>query len=55
MVWTDRDEYDLGLVSRDADGKVVAARTRCFSGKVSAEYTEALAIKEALSWIKEHD
>ena len=42
------------MVARDADGTVVAARTRCFSGKVAAEFAEALAIKEAMSWIKEH-
>lgn len=45
----------MGLVARDADGKVVAARTCCFSGMVAAEFAEALAIKEALSWIKEQD
>ncbi|XP_074373800.1 uncharacterized protein LOC141714165 [Apium graveolens] len=54
-LFADREEYGLGVVARDSDGKVVAARTRCFSGKVAAEFAEALAIKEALSWIKEYD
>ena len=54
-LFTDRDEYGLGVVDRDSDGKVVAARTRCLSGKVTAVFAEAVAIKEALSWITEHD
>ncbi|XP_074362405.1 uncharacterized protein LOC141702670 [Apium graveolens] len=54
-LFANRKEYGLGVVARDSDGKVVVARTRCFSGKVAAEFAEALAIKEALSWIKEYD
>ncbi|XP_074351477.1 uncharacterized protein LOC141690587 [Apium graveolens] len=54
-LFTDRNEYGVGLVARDAQGQVVAARTRCYMGMVAVEIAEAIAIREALSWIKDHD
>ncbi|XP_074336956.1 uncharacterized protein LOC141674130 [Apium graveolens] len=51
-LFAERREYGLGIVARDADGLLVEAKIKCYSGTVTVEYVEALGIKEALSWIK---
>lgn len=52
-VFSDRVEYGIGLVARDGTGQLVEAKTRSYAGVVSPEFAEAMAVKEALSWIKQ--
>ncbi|KAL8133545.1 hypothetical protein AgCh_008855 [Apium graveolens] len=44
--------YGIGLLARDDEGRVIQGRSEAFAGEVRPEYAEAVAIKEALSWIK---
>lgn len=52
-IFGDRVEYGVGLVARDSSGQLVEAVMKCFPGNTTAEFDEAMAIKEALSWIKQ--
>ena len=46
-------KFGIGLLARDADGKVVQGRSEVFDGQVRAELAEAVAVEEALSWVKD--
>lgn len=46
--------YGFGLVVRDNTSALVCAKSRSKKGNVSSDYAEVMAIKEALSWIKEN-
>ncbi|XP_017245371.1 uncharacterized protein LOC108217030 [Daucus carota subsp. sativus] len=52
-IFEDREEVGLGMVARDSTGQLSLARTNLHQGVVSPEVAEAMAIKEALSWIKQ--
>ncbi|KAM6571808.1 hypothetical protein CsatA_015888 [Cannabis sativa] len=47
--------YGFGLVARDHHGYLVEAKTVYRRGTMAPDMAEALAIKEASSWIKEHE
>lgn len=45
--------YGLGMVARNDKGELIQAKSKCRFGIVSVHMAEALAIKEALSWIQD--
>ncbi|XP_073015284.1 uncharacterized protein [Primulina eburnea] len=45
--------FGVGMVLRDYEGVFVSARTNAFPGRALVKEAEAMAIKEALSWIME--
>ncbi|KAL8100540.1 hypothetical protein AgCh_032700 [Apium graveolens] len=49
----DQDAFGFGILARNHKGEVEYAKTLRFRGLVSAVVAEIMAIKEALSWIKE--
>ncbi|WOG82094.1 hypothetical protein DCAR_0101255 [Daucus carota subsp. sativus] len=46
-------KFGIGLLARDSDGRVVQGRSELFDGQVRSELAEAVAVKEALSWVKD--
>lgn len=40
------------MLARDDEGQVVQGRSEVFEGEIRPEVAEAVAVKEALSWIK---
>lgn len=51
-LFEEQPAYGIGLVARDAEGELVQATALYCEGVTSPVLAEALAIKEALSWIK---
>lgn len=51
--FSEHNAYGFGLVARDDKGELIHARTKCSFGLISSYMAEALAIKEALSWIQD--
>ncbi|XP_074353727.1 uncharacterized protein LOC141692676 [Apium graveolens] len=49
-VFKTEEEVTIGMVARDCNGDLLDAQTRVYKGLKSAEWTEAMAVKEALSW-----
>ncbi|KAL8098499.1 hypothetical protein AgCh_031317 [Apium graveolens] len=43
----------IGLIARDHAGNLILARTRCIVEIMNPTLAEAIAVKEALSWVKE--
>ncbi|XP_063945892.1 uncharacterized protein LOC135151390 [Daucus carota subsp. sativus] len=50
-VFEDKDAAGLGLVARDDNGELIQAKTLILPSKVAPVLGEAMAVKEALSWI----
>lgn len=50
-IFKEREEVGFGLVARDSDGMLIEARTVVHYELVSPVLAEAMAVKEALSWI----
>lgn len=50
-IFAEEEVFGFGLVARDSDGTLVQAVSKRHTGVISPEKAEALAIKEALSWI----
>lgn len=50
-VFEDRDGIGFGLVARDLNGELIEATTKFQQGMVSPIVAEAMAFKEALSWM----
>lgn len=46
------NKYGYAMIARDHSGRLLSAKTECCMGKVAADLAEAIAFKEALSWIK---
>lgn len=46
------NRFSYSVVARNHEGKLVEARVKCRAGHIDSDATEALSIKEALSWIK---
>ncbi|XP_075486337.1 uncharacterized protein LOC142525940 [Primulina tabacum] len=42
----------VGMVLRDSDGVFISAKTNVFVGRVGIKDAEAMAFKEALSWVE---
>ncbi|XP_021593121.1 uncharacterized protein LOC110600563 [Manihot esculenta] len=49
-----RNSIGFGCVVRDANGRFMAAKTGCFCSQMEVKCAEAMAFREALSWIKEY-
>ncbi|XP_074347377.1 uncharacterized protein LOC141686227 [Apium graveolens] len=52
-VFEDKDAMGFGLITRDSDGALIQAKSIIHKNSVSPVLAEAMAIKEALSWIDE--
>ncbi|KAL8088880.1 hypothetical protein AgCh_038591 [Apium graveolens] len=50
VIFEDREEIVVGIVARDCSGDLLQAQTKMYKGLKYAEWTEAMAVKEALSW-----
>ncbi|XP_043812710.1 uncharacterized protein LOC110614869 [Manihot esculenta] len=48
-----RSSLGFGCVVRDANGRFIAAKAGCFCSQMEVKCAEAVAFREALSWIKE--
>uniref|UniRef100_A0A803Q309 RNase H type-1 domain-containing protein n=1 Tax=Cannabis sativa TaxID=3483 RepID=A0A803Q309_CANSA len=46
--------YGFGWVARNNEGRLLWARARSKRGNVSAEFAEAVGLKEVLSWLKDN-
>ncbi|KAL8100447.1 hypothetical protein AgCh_032636 [Apium graveolens] len=52
-VFEDKDAVGFGLIARDSNGVLIQAKSIVHKSSVSPVLAEAMAIKEALSWIDE--
>ncbi|KAL8091605.1 hypothetical protein AgCh_034018 [Apium graveolens] len=50
-VFEDKEGSGFGLITRDSEGMLLQAKTGIFAGVVTPVLAEAMAVKEALSWI----
>lgn len=50
--FAENNVFGVGMVARNHSGELVSARSICFNSATSPEMAEAVAMKEALSWIK---
>lgn len=50
-IFENRDETGFGVVARDSTGALIQTKTMIKQGLVSPVLAEAMAVKEALSWI----
>ncbi|XP_073279568.1 uncharacterized protein [Primulina huaijiensis] len=50
---SDKRSFGIGMVIRDSNGSFIVSRTNFHDGAALVKEAEALAIHEALSWIKE--
>lgn len=53
-VFPNAQTFTVGMVMRDHLCTFIAGKTRCFPSVDSVFEAEAVGIREALSWIKEH-
>uniref|UniRef100_A0A803P0Y7 Reverse transcriptase domain-containing protein n=1 Tax=Cannabis sativa TaxID=3483 RepID=A0A803P0Y7_CANSA len=53
-VFSDSSTYGVGFVARDYGGILVEGSTKLFHGSTTPEVAEAIGVREALSWIKDH-
>lgn len=51
-IFTEHSSYGVGMLARDWEGKVILGRSEYYSGYANPEFAEAMAVKEALSWVK---
>lgn len=51
-LFNNENMYGYALVARDHTGRLVNAKTGCNRVKIAPDLAEAIAFKEALSWIK---
>lgn len=54
-IFKESNKYSVAYVVRDSAGQLIEARTKSWSGHVSAEMAEIMGIREALSWIKQSE
>ncbi|XP_074328402.1 uncharacterized protein LOC141666310 [Apium graveolens] len=50
-IFEDRNEAGFGMVARDSDGQLLEAKVLTQAEALAPVLTEAIAVKEALSWI----
>uniref|UniRef100_A0A803QA67 RNase H type-1 domain-containing protein n=1 Tax=Cannabis sativa TaxID=3483 RepID=A0A803QA67_CANSA len=46
--------FGFGMVARDSNGFLIEGRTTFLTGQVEPKVAEAMVVREALSWIKDH-
>lgn len=51
-IFTEYSKYGIGLLARDDKGEVLQGRSEVYDGAVRPEIAEAIAVKEALSWVQ---
>ncbi|XP_060961850.1 uncharacterized protein LOC133032047 [Cannabis sativa] len=54
-IFESQNRYGYGWVARNNEGRLLWAKSSSFCGNVSAEFAEALGLKEVLSWLKDND
>uniref|UniRef100_A0A803NG08 RNase H type-1 domain-containing protein n=1 Tax=Cannabis sativa TaxID=3483 RepID=A0A803NG08_CANSA len=54
-IFEDQNRYGFGWVARNNEGRLLWAKNGSRWGKVSAEFVEAMGLKEVLSWLKERN
>ncbi|XP_074327050.1 uncharacterized protein LOC141664988 [Apium graveolens] len=54
-VFEEQGKSGIGLIARNHEGWLIAAKTRSFAEVMNPSLVETIAIKEALSWAKEWD
>lgn len=54
-VFEEQGKSGIGLIARNHEGWLIAARTRSFDEVMNPNLVETIAIKEALSWAEELD
>lgn len=52
-VFTEFSVFGICMVARDSNGYLVQAKAKLFKGISNPGLAEVIAIKEALSWVKE--
>lgn len=52
-IFSDSSRYSFSLVARDHAGRLIEARSSCKQGTIDPTVAEAIAVKEALSWVKD--
>uniref|UniRef100_A0A803PRN0 RNase H type-1 domain-containing protein n=1 Tax=Cannabis sativa TaxID=3483 RepID=A0A803PRN0_CANSA len=53
-MFNDNSAYGVGFVARDSNCFFVEGGTKLFHGSISPVVVEAIGVREALSWIKDH-
>uniref|UniRef100_A0A803Q085 RNase H type-1 domain-containing protein n=1 Tax=Cannabis sativa TaxID=3483 RepID=A0A803Q085_CANSA len=51
-MFVDTHNFGFGMVARDCCGVLIQGKTVCCQGHVDPPITEAMGVREALSWIK---
>lgn len=51
--FSEQNAFGIGIVARDHTGALILAKSTSFYDQTSSEFVEAIAVREALSWIKE--
>uniref|UniRef100_A0A803PAP9 RNase H type-1 domain-containing protein n=1 Tax=Cannabis sativa TaxID=3483 RepID=A0A803PAP9_CANSA len=54
VVFDDNSTFCVGFVARDSNDFFVEGGTKLFHGSISLVVVEAIGVREALSWIKDH-
>ncbi|XP_074348884.1 uncharacterized protein LOC141687487 [Apium graveolens] len=54
-IFSDHNAFGIGTVARNSTGVLIIAGSASFKEHVRAEYAKAVAIREALGWIKERN
>lgn len=54
-IFSESLKYGVGFIARNDKGEVMQGASKLFDGVIRPEHTEAIAVKEALSWVKEKD
>lgn len=52
-VFSEFSAFGIGMVARDSSGSLVQAKSKLYQGDSTPALAEVIAIKEALSWMKE--
>lgn len=53
-LFEESNSYSYSMIARDSNGQLVEEASSCKHGNMALDMAEAIAIREALSWIKVH-
>ena len=51
-IFAESSSYGIGMLARNDKGEVICGRSESYPSNVRADFAEAMAVKEALSWCK---
>lgn len=54
-LFEDSNLYSYAMIARNHEGQMLQVKSSCRQGNADPEMAEAVGIREALSWIKEHN